>query len=141
METKDFSVSTANNGEEAVDAAQPKPKLSSGDNRAFDIVLMDQKKPMFDGKDAAKAMCKLERDDEVQGIPILVVTADIRGQQQGGIMESGMDAVTSKSCEIEDVVSTASCFPYDATMQSNLIGRPSFAYKYSAVSACVLTVA
>ena len=42
LETKGFNITTANNGQEAVEAVKAAPKLSTGDKKAFDIVLMDQ---------------------------------------------------------------------------------------------------
>lgn len=87
---KGFNVSTANNGREAVEAVQRAPKPSSGDAEAFDVILMDQEMPVMDGNAAAREIRKLEDQGAVERIPILGVTANVRGEQQDEMVNSGM---------------------------------------------------
>ncbi|SMR62958.1 unnamed protein product [Zymoseptoria tritici ST99CH_3D1] len=104
LEAKGFNVTTANNGKEAVDAARNAPRGSSGDKGAFDIILMDQEMPIMDGNAATKAIRELEERGEVERVPILGVTANVRGAQQEEMLNNGMDDVISKPYMIEEMV-------------------------------------
>lgn len=102
---KGFVVTTANNGQEAVDKIQEAPKRSSGDGNAFDVVLMDQEMPVLDGNSATRKIRELEKDGKLEHVPILGVTANVRGAQQDEMLAAGMDDVISKPYKIEDMVS------------------------------------
>lgn len=102
---KGFIVTTANNGKEAVDKVQQAPKRSSGDEDAFDVVLMDQEMPILDGNGATRKIRELEKDGKLEHVPILGVTANVRGAQQDEMLAAGMDDVISKPYKIEDMVS------------------------------------
>ncbi|KAI7721175.1 hypothetical protein KC353_g1578 [Hortaea werneckii] len=104
LEAKGFNVTTANNGREAVEAAKLAPRPSSGDRGAFDVILMDQEMPVMDGNAATREIRKLEKEGIVERLPVLGVTANVRGAQQDEMMESGMDDVISKPYKIEDMV-------------------------------------
>ncbi|KAF2771663.1 hypothetical protein EJ03DRAFT_325315 [Teratosphaeria nubilosa] len=104
LESKGFKVTTANNGQEAVDTMKAVPKASSGDRAAFDIVLMDSEMPIMDGNTATRLIRKLEREQVLERIPILGVTANVRSAQQEGMTDAGMDDVMSKPYKIEDMV-------------------------------------
>lgn len=80
--SKGYKVTTANNGREAVESVRSAPKRSSGDKRAFDICLMDMEMPIMDGNTATRSIRELERQGEIEHIPILGVTANVRGEQQ-----------------------------------------------------------
>jgi CheY-like chemotaxis protein len=100
-----FNVTTANNGQEAVDAIKAAPPPSSGDKNAIDVILMDKEMPVLDGNAATRAIRQLERDGTVEHVPILGVTANVRGAQQEEMLSCGMDAVLSKPYRIEEMVS------------------------------------
>ena len=119
--SKGFNVTTANNGQEAVDAVRKAPKPSSGDKDAFDVVLMDQEMPIMDGNTATREIRKLEAKGEIERVPILGVSANVRSAQQDEMVSSGMvsghpvgplgdfanvlqDGVISKPFKIEDMV-------------------------------------
>ncbi|KAM3423816.1 hypothetical protein BST61_g1215 [Cercospora zeina] len=104
LEAKGFNVTTANNGKEAVDAVRAAPKASTGDKLAFDVILMDQEMPVLDGNTASKKIRELERDGLVEHIPILGVTANVRGAQLDEMLKSGMQDVISKPYKIEEMV-------------------------------------
>ncbi|EME47082.1 hypothetical protein DOTSEDRAFT_69150 [Dothistroma septosporum NZE10] len=104
LETKGFNVTTANNGQEAVEAVKAAPQLNTGDKKAFDIILMDQEMPIMDGNAATKAIRQLENDGQLERVPILGVTANARGAQQDEMLKSGMDDVISKPYKIDDLV-------------------------------------
>lgn len=82
LESKGYTVTLAQNGKEAVDAVESAPKPSTGDKRAFDICLMDMEMPIMNGNTAAKNIRALERQGKIERIPILGVTANVRGEQQ-----------------------------------------------------------
>lgn len=105
LEAKGFNVTTANNGQEAVEAATSAPRASSGERSAFDVILMDNQMPIMNGNEAARAIRQFEKDQSFERIPILGVTANVRGAQQDEMMESGMNDVMSKPYKIEDLVS------------------------------------
>ncbi|KAK5137364.1 hypothetical protein LTR08_008942 [Meristemomyces frigidus] len=94
LEAKGFTVTTANNGREAVDAVRGAPKRSSGEKGTFHVVLMDQEMPVMDGNTATKEIRELQRKGEVERTPILGVTANVRGAQQDERMQSGMVSTT-----------------------------------------------
>ncbi|KAF2159624.1 hypothetical protein M409DRAFT_29943 [Zasmidium cellare ATCC 36951] len=114
LEAKGFNVTTANNGQEAVEAAKSAPRPDSGEKSAFDVILMDNQMPVMDGNEAARAIRKFEKDSNLERIPILGVTANVRGAQQDEMMESGMDDVMSKPYKIEDLVAKISEFATNA---------------------------
>ncbi|KAK5673941.1 hypothetical protein LTS10_013286 [Elasticomyces elasticus] len=104
LQAKGFRVTTANDGREAVDAVRHAPTDSSDDKGAFDIILMDQEMPVMNGNSATREIRELEKKGEVKHVPILGVTANVRGEQQDEMVESGMDDVISKPYKIEDMV-------------------------------------
>jgi signal transduction histidine kinase/CheY-like chemotaxis protein len=101
LEAKGFNVTTANNGKEAVEKVKKAPKPSSGQDGSFDAILMDQEMPIMDGNTASKAIRELESNGELEHIPILGVTANVRGAQQDEMIEAGM--VSCVKCIESDV--------------------------------------
>lgn len=81
LENKGYDVTVANNGKEAVTTVMNASKLSS-DKHAFDICLMDMEMPIMDGNTATKTIRELERQGQIEHIPILGVTANVRSEQQ-----------------------------------------------------------
>jgi CheY-like chemotaxis protein len=82
LKSKGYDVTTAKDGKEAVDLVSGAPKPSIGDKSAFDICLMDMEMPRMDGNTATKTIRELERHDQIEHIPILGVTANVRSVQQ-----------------------------------------------------------
>ncbi|KAK5732280.1 hypothetical protein LTS12_027148, partial [Elasticomyces elasticus] len=91
LQSKGFRVTTANNGQEAVDAVQKAPRHSQSGDGGFDIILMDQEMPILDGNAATRQIRELAEKGEVDKIPILGVTANVRGEQQDEMVRAGMD--------------------------------------------------
>lgn len=60
--------------------------------------------PVMDGNAAAKELRELERKGKIEHIPILGVTANVRGAQQDEMMHSGMDGVITKPYKIEEMI-------------------------------------
>lgn len=50
--------------------------------------------PVMDGNAATRALREMERNGELDHIPIIGVTANVRGVQQDEMMESGMVRIT-----------------------------------------------
>ena len=107
LESKKYKVTTANNGREAVDSVMNNRSTQdgkAGNERPFDIVLMDQEMPVLDGNAATKEIRQLEGDGEVTRVPILGVTANVREPQKDEMRSAGMDDVISKPYSMEDLI-------------------------------------
>lgn len=61
--------------------------------------------PLMSGNTASRAIRDLEKQGIVEHIPILGVTANVRGAQTDEMIESGMQDVITKPYKIEDLVS------------------------------------
>lgn len=82
LKSKGYDVTTANDGQEAMEMVVRAPRFSNGNRSAFDICLMDMEMPRMDGNVATKAIRELERQDQAEYMPILGVTANVRSGQQ-----------------------------------------------------------
>ncbi|MBF0460571.1 MAG: response regulator [Magnetococcales bacterium] len=87
-------VTTAVNGQEAVDLFQVRP---------FDLILMDCQMPVMDGFAATRAIHGLEKQRGGRGVPIVAFTADITPQTQDNIRACGMDGFLSKPVSMGDL--------------------------------------
>ncbi|KAK3117336.1 hypothetical protein LTR53_001387 [Teratosphaeriaceae sp. CCFEE 6253] len=116
LASKGFIITVANNGREAVEAVRKTMHIDSrGGSEAeakkeiarFDVILMDQEMPVMDGNAAAREIRRLEHEsktDERERVPILGVTANVRGEQLDAMRESGMDDVPTRPYRTEDMV-------------------------------------
>lgn len=119
--SKGFRVTTANNGQEAVDAHKMRlddqdekdQRQETGDDLAtdagqFDCVLMDQEMPVMDGNTATMTIRRNERshwgDNEKHRVPIIGISANAREEQRQGMIQAGMDNVISKPFAMADLV-------------------------------------
>lgn len=93
LQSLGFQVSEATNGQEAVAAVQ---------HDEFDCILMDQEMPVMDGKSATMAIRTLDQD-RVSRIPILGVTANVRADQQAGMLNAGMNDIIHKPYRTNDL--------------------------------------
>jgi CheY-like chemotaxis protein len=104
---KDFRVSTANNGREAVEfvtAAFHKENEQNGE--AVDMVLMDLEMPVLNGNAAAAQIREIERErGRKVRVPILGVSANSRQEQRQEVLNSGMDGYLMKPYSFEDMMS------------------------------------
>lgn len=82
LQSKGYDVTTANDGQEALEMVIEAPGLSTGDSSAFDICLMDMEMPRMDGNAATRAIREREKQDQTDYLPILGVTANVRSGQQ-----------------------------------------------------------
>ncbi|KAF2028661.1 putative histidine kinase HHK16p [Setomelanomma holmii] len=103
-----YIISTADNGLLALDhlatttlhasptIAQPVP---------LSIILMDLEMPEMDGLTCCKRIREMERSGELKKhVPIIAVTANVRGEQIAAAKESGMDDVLSKPFKVTDLL-------------------------------------
>lgn len=104
LQAKGFTVTTANNGQDAVKAMKDSPASPNGDQAAIDVILMDQEMPIMDGNSATAAIRDLESGGEVERVPIIGVSANVRGEQIQSMKSSGMDDVISKPYRMDDMV-------------------------------------
>ena len=88
-----FQVSTANNGQEALDA------LSKAH---FDLVLMDVQMPIMDGYEATQ---KIRQQAQFKHLPILAMTANALVGDKEKCIEAGMNDHISKPLDIDDMLS------------------------------------
>jgi len=112
-------VTTANNGKEAVEAIR---KSSTG-AKAFHVILMDQEMPLMSGNTATRAIRDLEKQSVIQYVPILGVTANVRGAQTDEMIESGMQDVITKPYKIEDLVSSLTRLANEKSSMSPFLTR------------------
>lgn len=90
-------VTTAQNGQEAVDAFCNNPAGT------FDVILLDVHMPVMDGITAAKTIRALEREDAGK-IPILAMTADVYEEDVQKTKEAGMNGHLTKPLNVEKMI-------------------------------------
>ncbi len=97
LEEWDVEVTTAENGQEAVDLFEKSPK------GGFDAILMDVHMPVMDGIAAVKTIRSMERADAVT-IPIFAMTADIYEEDIQAVHEAGMNGHLEKPLIAEEII-------------------------------------
>lgn len=60
--------------------------------------------PVLDGNGATRAIRQFEKDNSLARVPIIGVTANVREEQQTGMIDAGMDSVLSKPFKIDELV-------------------------------------
>ncbi|MBR5768741.1 MAG: response regulator, partial [Clostridia bacterium] len=96
-----FTVETAENGQEALDA------VKASAPGYYDAVLMDINMPVMNGLDASRAIRALE-DAELAKIPIIAMTASALSEDVRAALDAGMNAHVSKPIEINKLMATIS---------------------------------
>ena len=81
-----FTVTTANNGAEALDAARESTP---------DLILMDAAMPGLDGWTATKL---LKNDPLTRNVPVLILTAHVFAEHRSRAQEVGADGFIGKPC-------------------------------------------
>jgi two-component system sensor histidine kinase/response regulator len=90
-----LAVETANDGREAIEMWRTKK---------FDLILMDCHMPNLDGIDAAREIRSIERADGViKGIPIVALTANVRGEDYDRCMAVGMNDYLTKPLTLKEL--------------------------------------
>jgi CheY-like chemotaxis protein len=103
---KNFFVSTANNGREAVEFITTAfHKENEQQGGAVDMVLMDLEMPIMNGNAAAAQIREIEREKGREArVPILGVSANVRREKRQAMLEHGMDGYITKPYSFEDMV-------------------------------------
>ncbi|KAK8179682.1 hypothetical protein BC567DRAFT_248924 [Phyllosticta citribraziliensis] len=90
---------TANDtAKSSFDSSKAEPPIS------LDLILMDWEMPVMDGLTAVREIRRLQREGTVKGhVPVIAVTANVRGEQINTAMEAGMDDVVSKPFRVPEL--------------------------------------
>lgn len=97
-------VSTADNGLIALTELK-KTAYFTPDGVPLSIILMDWEMPEMNGLECAREIRRMQTDGEIQGhVPIIAVTANVRGEQIATARESGMDDVVSKPFRVPELL-------------------------------------
>lgn len=97
-------VSTADNGLFALTALK-KTAYFTPDGIPLSIILMDWEMPEMNGLECAREIRRMQADGEIEGhVPIIAVTANVRGEQIAIARESGMDDVVSKPFRVPELL-------------------------------------
>ena len=101
LERYGVNVLLAQNGADAVDQFKKSERFS------ICAILMDIAMPVMDGREAAKEIRALERDDSKK-IPIIAVTASVDSCDKEKVLEYGMSDFLEKPIVPEALLSTIS---------------------------------
>ena len=91
LQEEDYQVSTASNGQEALDIL---------DKEKFECVLMDCQMPIMDGYQATRAIRKMGNT-----VPIIGLTADAMSGDKKKCIDAGMNDYSSKPFKIRELLS------------------------------------
>jgi signal transduction histidine kinase/membrane-bound lytic murein transglycosylase MltF/ActR/RegA family two-component response regulator len=93
-----ISVTTATNGQEAIDALK---------KYNFDAVIMDIQMPIMDGLDAARS---IRNDLKLIDLPIIALSANVMTDDEGKSLNAGMNAHLGKPIDVDLLLSTLSSY-------------------------------
>ncbi|KAF9692698.1 hypothetical protein EKO04_009188 [Ascochyta lentis] len=97
-------VSTADNGLFALTELK-KTAYYTPDGVPLSVILMDWEMPEMNGLECAREIRRMQDDGEIRGyVPIIAVTANVRGEQIATARESGMDDVVSKPFRVPELL-------------------------------------
>ncbi len=88
-------VDIANNGREGFDMRR---------RNRYDLVFMDIQMPVMNGIEATHAILDYERDEEVQHVPIVALTANALKGDRERFLGEGMDEYISKPIEMSELI-------------------------------------
>jgi CheY-like chemotaxis protein len=94
LEDEGIQVTTAENGQLAVDAFTQSPA------KTFDAILMDVMMPVMNGLDATRAIRASGRPD-ARTIPIIAMTANAYAEDITSSLEAGMDEHIAKPIDFD----------------------------------------
>ncbi|CAO2651809.1 Nn.00g000920.m01.CDS01 [Neocucurbitaria sp. VM-36] len=98
------TISTADNGLQALDHLVTTSYYAAS-GTPLSVILMDLEMPEMDGLTCCKRIREMEREGKLSAhVPIIAVTANVRGEQIATAKESGMDDVVSKPFRIPELL-------------------------------------
>lgn len=106
LEDEKMVVTTAENGEEAVDI------VSKSVPGSFDFIFMDIMIPVMDGLEATRQIRTLNRKDTKE-IPIIAMTANAFAEDKSKALKAGMDEYLTKPLESEKLIRALSRYKYN----------------------------
>ncbi|KAK8199644.1 aerobic respiration control sensor protein-like protein arcB [Phyllosticta capitalensis] len=93
-----FTTNTTDNPKSSFDSSSNEPPV------ALDLILMDWEMPVMDGLTAVREIRRLQREGSIKGhVPVIAVTANVRGEQISTALEAGMDDVVSKPFRVPEL--------------------------------------
>ncbi len=95
-----IDVTITSNGKEALEQRQ---------EQEFDIIFMDVQMPIMNGMEATRAIIKYEKENELNHIPIVALTANALKGDREKYIDAGMDNYASKPLnliELKKIIST-----------------------------------
>ena len=99
LESADFEVDTAENGQDAVD------KVKASEPGYYAAVLLDIQMPVLDGYGAAKLIRKLE-NKQLAATPLIAMTANAFSEDVQAARDAGMDAHIAKPIDVPQMMET-----------------------------------
>ncbi len=99
LEDVGMVVDTAENGKIAVD------KVIDGGSGRFDVILMDVRMPVMDGREATRIIRGLD-DKELASMPIIATAANAFSDEVNANLAAGMDAHVSKPLDVNELYRT-----------------------------------
>lgn len=94
LKTTGVKIDTAEDGSEAV------KMLRESEEGTYNLVLMDIRMPIMDGYEATEAIRATKRED-IQGIPIIAMTADAFAEDVHAAKAAGMNGHIAKPLDVE----------------------------------------
>lgn len=98
LEMADHEVVTAANGREALNVALGEP---------LDLILMDLRMPVMDGR---QAMAALKAHDQTKEIPVVVLTASAMKGEREQMLAIGFDGYIDKPIDVRTFATTVERF-------------------------------
>jgi len=97
LEQQGYIVTTANNGQEAVDQYE---------KGGFDVVLMDIDMPVMDGVSATRIIREVDQRDKRPFTPVIALTARAMAGERERLIGAGLDAHLAKPVDRDFLVAT-----------------------------------
>ncbi|KAI8391262.1 uncharacterized protein BYT42DRAFT_489941 [Radiomyces spectabilis] len=113
LEKMGFIVESANNGEEAVQLWQQRSP------QHFCIGFFDHHMPKCDGVEATKRIRALERENNIERLPIVALTADVQSSARDMCVNAGMDGYLTKPLIHKELASILREFCPQVTLPSS----------------------
>ena len=94
LENFGLEVTLASNGQEALEHRK---------NEVYDIIFMDIQMPIMNGMEATKAILEYEKEENLDHIPIIALTANALKGDKEKYIEAGMDGYASKPLNLLEI--------------------------------------